>query len=82
MLKIHLTEGASAVSGSQSRSALFAAPASASKLPVKSKLQTKSSSTSQTNGHPKQGEPSQIVSPVEEEKKYLSIIIKIENNYG
>ncbi|XP_016366657.1 microtubule-associated tumor suppressor 1 homolog isoform X2 [Sinocyclocheilus rhinocerous] len=53
-LKIHLTEGASAVSGSQSRFALFAAPASASKLPVKSRLQTKSSSTSQTNGHPKQ----------------------------
>ncbi|XP_058653272.1 microtubule-associated tumor suppressor 1 homolog A isoform X3 [Onychostoma macrolepis] len=53
-LKIHLTEGASAVSGSQSRSAVFATPASASKLPVKSKLQTKSSSTSQTNGHTKQ----------------------------
>ncbi|XP_073676128.1 microtubule-associated tumor suppressor 1 homolog A isoform X2 [Garra rufa] len=52
-LKIHLTEGASAVSGSLSRSAAFAAPPSASKLPVKSKLQTKSSSTSQTNGHPK-----------------------------
>ncbi|KAL1262192.1 hypothetical protein QQF64_007457 [Cirrhinus molitorella] len=59
-LKINLTEGASAVSGSQSRSAAFAAPPSASKLPVKSKLQTKSSSTSQTNGHLKQehAEPS------------------------
>ncbi|XP_050983771.1 microtubule-associated tumor suppressor 1 homolog A isoform X1 [Labeo rohita] len=59
-LKIHLTEGASAVSGSQTRSAVFAAPTSASKLPVKSRLQTKSSSTSQTNGHLKQdqAEPS------------------------
>ncbi|XP_059371530.1 microtubule-associated tumor suppressor 1 homolog A isoform X1 [Carassius carassius] len=52
--KLSTSDGASAVSGSQSRSALFAAPASASKLPVKSKLQTKSSSTSQTNGYPKQ----------------------------
>ncbi|XP_026136435.1 microtubule-associated tumor suppressor 1 homolog isoform X1 [Carassius auratus] len=52
--KLSTSDGPSAVSGSQSRSALFAAPASASKLPVKSKLQTKSSSTSQTNGHPKQ----------------------------
>ncbi|XP_016423202.1 microtubule-associated tumor suppressor 1 homolog isoform X3 [Sinocyclocheilus rhinocerous] len=54
-LKIHLTAGAIAVSRSQSRSPVFAAPTSASKLPVKLKLQTKSSSTSQANGHPKQG---------------------------
>ncbi|XP_059377363.1 microtubule-associated tumor suppressor 1 homolog isoform X4 [Carassius carassius] len=59
-LKIHLTEGASAVSRSQSRSAVFTAPASASKLPMKPKLQTKNSSTSHSNGHAKQdhAEPS------------------------
>ncbi|XP_051715510.1 microtubule-associated tumor suppressor 1 homolog A isoform X2 [Ctenopharyngodon idella] len=59
-LKIHLTEGTNAVSGSQSRSAVFAAPTSASKLPVKPKIQPKSFSTPQTSGHSKQAhaEPS------------------------
>ncbi|XP_026081308.1 microtubule-associated tumor suppressor 1 homolog isoform X2 [Carassius auratus] len=58
--KINLTEGASAVSRSQSRSAVFTAPASASKLSMKPKLQTKNSSTSHSNGHAKQdhAEPS------------------------
>ncbi|XP_067313821.1 microtubule-associated tumor suppressor 1 homolog A isoform X1 [Pseudorasbora parva] len=54
-LKIHSTEGTSGVSGSQSRPAV-----SASKLPVKPKIQPKSFSTSQTSGHSKQdhAEPS------------------------
>lgn len=55
-LKKHLTEGTSAVSVSQSRPALFATPTSASKLPVKPKIQPKSFSTPQTSGHSKQGE--------------------------
>ncbi|XP_048032024.1 microtubule-associated tumor suppressor 1 homolog A isoform X1 [Megalobrama amblycephala] len=59
-LKNHLTEGTSAVSVSQSRPALFATPTSASKLPVKPKVQPKSFSTPQTSGHSKQdhAEPS------------------------
>ncbi|XP_056328036.1 microtubule-associated tumor suppressor 1 homolog A isoform X3 [Danio aesculapii] len=56
-LKVPLTEDASTVSGSQSRPAVFSAPTSASKLPLKPKIQLKSSSTSQTSGQPKQ-EPS------------------------
>nr|XP_005157297.1 microtubule-associated tumor suppressor 1 homolog A isoform X1 [Danio rerio] len=53
-LKVPLTEGASTVSGSQSRPAVFSAPTSASKLPVKPKIQLKSSSASQPSGQPKQ----------------------------
>ncbi|KAK7138153.1 hypothetical protein R3I94_013701 [Phoxinus phoxinus] len=52
-LKTHLTEGSSAVSGSQSRPAVFTTSTSASKLPVKPKIQPKSFST-QTSGHSKQ----------------------------
>ncbi|XDV37144.1 hypothetical protein PO909_006797 [Leuciscus waleckii] len=52
-LKIHLTEGASAVSGSQSRP-VFTTSTSVSKLPVKPKTLPKSFSTPQTSGHSKQ----------------------------
>ncbi|XP_077092193.1 microtubule-associated tumor suppressor 1 homolog A isoform X3 [Siphateles boraxobius] len=56
-LKIHLTEGASVVSGSQSRVPVFKTSTSASKLPVKPKMQPKSFSTPQTSGHSKQDHP-------------------------
>uniref|UniRef100_A0A9J7WXD2 Microtubule associated tumor suppressor 1a n=1 Tax=Cyprinus carpio carpio TaxID=630221 RepID=A0A9J7WXD2_CYPCA len=79
--KLSTSVGASAVSGSQSRSALFAAPASASKLPVKSKLQTKSSSTSQTNGHPKQDHAEPSVGPLSKPLPNRTTLLRTKLQY-